>query len=202
MAKVIVFSGGCHSGKTTTLNKVAELLEKQGYEVKKLSELMRNVMPTKSIDELRKDALEYLATQDKIISEKMQQETVAFNDTSNCIYLVDRAITDSMFYLTHYVDKSQLNKFGLELFTKLYFEVKMHALKAFRHGGYDLLIEFEPIREIKIADVYRPDNMDLMVEYEADCISMINTAFSQIGEVKYFSYFHCIHTPQNILSRI
>ena len=200
MAKLIVFSGGCHSGKTTTLNKVAELLEKQGYEVKKLSELMRNAMPTKSIDELRKDALEYLSTQDKIISEKMQQETAAFNDKSDCIYLIDRAITDSMFYLTHYVDKSQLNKFGLELFTKLYFEVKLHALKAFKYGGYDLLVEFEPIREIKTVDAYRPDNMDLMVEYEADCISILNTAFSKIGEVKYFPYFHNINTPQSILN--
>ena len=179
MAKVFAFSGGCHSGKTTTMNKVAELLEARGYTVKKLSELMREVAPIKDIDSLRKSPRLYLWTQEKIISEKISQEEKAFADTSDCIYLVDRAITDSLFYLEHYVDKSDLKDNWLDRFCTLDAKARKHMHRAFSHGLYTAVIQFKPIDNITEQDAYRPKRLDLMAKYEYQCIGHMNAGAPQ-----------------------
>lgn len=179
MAKVFAFSGGCHSGKTTTLNKVAELLEAHGYTVKKLSELMREVAPVNDIDELRSNPSLYLWTQEKIISEKIEQEEKAFVDTSDCIYLVDRAITDSLFYLEHYVDKNRLNDEQLEKFCALDTKVRQHMHRAFSRSLYTAVIQFKPINDIIEQDSYRPKRLDIMKIYEYKCISHMNAGAPQ-----------------------
>ena len=58
MAKLILFSGGCNSGKTTTLKAVASKLQSLGYKVNILDEIIRKET-NKPIDELRKDAKAY-----------------------------------------------------------------------------------------------------------------------------------------------
>lgn len=174
MAKVIAFSGGCHSGKTTTINKVAEALEARGHKVIKLSELMREVTKI-PIDELRKDPHKYLEVQEQIISAKINQECNAFNDTSRAIYLVDRAISDSIFYLENYIDKSSLNTTEIIRLCNLNFVARQHAMDAFNRG-YDMLLEFEPLDIIDDSDKYRPHELEYLKDYEYQGISTINKA--------------------------
>ncbi len=175
MAKVIAFSGGCHSGKTTTMNKIAEHLKAQGYSVKVINELMREKIHV-SIDELRKSPHLYLEVQESIISKKIDQECAAFNDKSNTIYLVDRAITDSIFYLDNYVDKSNLTDAEIIRLCNLDFVARQHAMDAFNYG-YDMVITFEPFDIIgEQKDAFRPKQLNALKDYEYQGISTLNRA--------------------------
>lgn len=174
MAKVIAFSGGCHSGKTTAINKIAEALEARGHKVVKLTELMREVT-NKPIDELRKNPHEYLEVQEQIVSAKINQECDAFNDSSRTIYLVDRAITDSIFYLENYVDKSGLNTAETMRLCNLNFVARQHAMDAFNRG-YDMLLQFEPLDIVDSSDTYRPYELEYLKDYEYQGISTLNRA--------------------------
>lgn len=176
MAKLILFSGGCNSGKTTTLKAVASKLQSLGHKVNMLDELIRKETD-KPIDELRKDAKAYLQLQDKIIRAKIEQEKQALEDfrTDN-IYLADRAVTDSMFYLENYVDKSQLDEEGIKLFCFLHNSVHEYLKRYF--WRYSLIVEFQPV-EVKELDLFRPAYIDMMKNFENICIARLNYAYSE-----------------------
>lgn len=190
MAKVIAFSGGCHSGKTTTINKVAKALEARGNKVVILSELMREVT-NKPIDELRKDPHEYLKVQEQIVSAKINQECAIFNDNSKTIYLVDRAITDSIFYLENYVDKSSLNTAEIIRLCNLNFVARQHALDAF-NKGYDMVLQFDPLDVVDNSDMYRPYEIEHLKEYEYQGIRTLNMAYSLCRSDKYTAFYDFI----------
>ena len=175
MATLIIFSGGCNSGKTTTLKSVAEKLQSFGYKVNIIDELIRKETD-KPIDELRKDANAYLKLQDKIISAKIEQEKVAIKDNrTDTIYLADRAATDSLFYLENYVDKSQLDENGLLCFCRLHNFVNDYLKRYF--WQYTLVVEFQPIA-VREIDMFRPMNIELLKEYESTCIAHLNFYYS------------------------
>lgn len=175
MAKLILFSGGCNSGKTTTLKAVASKLQSLGYKVKILDEIIRKETD-KPIDELRKDAKAYLQLQDKIIGTKIEQEKVAIEDNrTDNIYLADRAVTDSLFYLENYVDKSQLDEEGLKLFCKLHNSVHEYLKRYF--WRYSLVVEFQPVA-VQELDLFRPVHIDIMKNYEAIGIERLNWYYS------------------------
>ena len=176
MAKLILFSGGCNSGKTTTLKAVASKLQSLGHKVNMLDELIRKETD-KPIDELRKDAKAYLQLQDKIIRAKIEQEKQALEDfRTDDIYLADRAVTDSMFYLENYVDKSQLDEEGIKLFCFLHNSVHEYLTRYF--WRYSLIVEFQPV-EVKELDLFRPVYIDMMKNYENICITRLNYAYSE-----------------------
>lgn len=176
MSTVIAFSGGCYSGKTTTIGVVKKALENAGYEVATLNELIR-VATSKPIDELRKNPSEYLKLQEKIIREKIEQENKAFEDKSDKVYLIDRAITDSLFYLQNYVDKSALTEEEMIRYCELHKAVISHAKKAFSQFGYSVVLEFMPIKGTNNTDKYRPKHITHSKEYEHDAISILNFNF-------------------------
>ena len=168
---VIAFSGGCFSGKTTTMEKLKELLEKRGHKVAMLSELVRE-HKIESIDKLRQDPSAYLKFQQGIILEKIDAEL-------NCtkldvdVVLVDRAITDSLFYLMFYVDKSRLSFDDIALFYSLQNRTRMHMKQAFKQI-YNLVIEFSPINAVCDDKVFRPKQIGALKYIEYDIISMLN----------------------------
>lgn len=178
MSKVIAFSGGCFSGKTKTMNEVKAYLEGAGYKVVVLDELIRTATD-KPIDEIRKDPTAYLRLQEKIIRSKIEQENKALEDDSNTIYLADRAITDSLFYLQNYVDKSGLSDEDIVAYCKLHKEVVEHANKVFgiKRPKYFVVLEFSPI-DGKSNDQFRPKHIDCSKEYEHDAISILNNSFA------------------------
>ena len=178
MSRVIAFSGGCFSGKTTTMKIVKEQLESAGYKVTVLDEIIRTVTD-EPIDKIRKNPSAYLDLQEKIITAKIEQELKAFEEDSNTIYLADRAITDSLFYLQNYVDKSNLTPDETTRFCALHKYIVRHAKIAFGEFGYYTVIEFKPLNG-KNADKYRPDVIDVSKVYEYDAISLLNQAFRGI----------------------
>lgn len=178
MSKIIAFSGGCFSGKTTTIGKVKTYLEERGYNVVVLGELIRTTTAktATSIDEIRKDPASYLQLQKTVITGKIEQELNAFDDKSDTIYLADRAITDSLFYLQNYVDKSRLCESEMAMFCELHKKVVKHAEKMFSHG-YSFIVTFRPIQNGSTDDPYRPSYLRLTNEYEYDAIRILNASF-------------------------
>lgn len=181
MSKVIAFSGGCFSGKTTAIQAVKKSLEDAGYKVTVLDELIRTVTD-KPIDVIRWNSSEYLELQDKIIRGKIAQEIKAFEDKSDTIYLVDRAITDSLFYLQNYVDKNSRSPNEMKVFCALHKDTIRHARRAFGypddHSGYFAVVEFKPLVG-ENTDLFRPMHIDYSKEFEHDAIHILNLSFDE-----------------------
>lgn len=199
MAKVIVFSGACNSGKTTTIKAVAAKLRKQHYTVHILKELIREETDI-PIDELRKDANAYMELQDKIIRKKVQQELEAFADSPYSIYLADRAATDSMFYLENYVDKSQLDEKHIQMFCELHAMLNYYLECNF--WKYYCIVQFAPLN-VNEQDIYRPKHIDILKKYEALCIKRLNRFYADYFTPKLSSHFvnvdlNCIEQDEAI----
>ena len=186
MSKVIAFSGGCFSGKTTAAFVVKSYIENAGYKVVVLDELIRTATD-KPIDEIRKNPSDYLKLQETIIRGKIEQEIKAFADTSKVVYLADRAISDSLFYLQNYVDKSSLNDEEIIRFCNLHRDVMQHAKYAFGDFGYLSVIEFKPLRG-ENTDKFRPKHIDYSKEYEHDAIRALNRSFQLYSSVPFIKY--------------
>ena len=170
----IAFSGGCFSGKTSTMEALKSILEKEGYKVVIVSEAMRETEVAKSgmsIDAIRQDANLYFKLQKEIIQKKINQEFDAFNGEPNTIYLFDRAITDSLFYYEFYVDKGKLdNKEEYFKFHKYLLDKVSSTL-----NQVDLLIEFKPLNNRDInADKMRPAYLSSASYSEFACIFRLN----------------------------
>lgn len=173
----IAFSGGCFSGKTSTMEALKFILEKEGYNVVIISEAMRETEAAKSgmsIDAIRQDANLYFKLQKEIIRKKINQEFEAFNGEPNTIYLFDRAITDSLFYYEFYVDKSKLdNKEEYFKFHKYLLDKVSSTL-----NQVDLLIEFKPLNNRDInADKMRPAYLSSASYSEFACIFILNNNY-------------------------
>ena len=173
----IAFSGGCFSGKTSTMEALKSILEKEGYNVVIISEAMRETEAAKSgmsIDTIRQDANLYFKLQKEIIQKKINQEFEAFNGKPDTIYLFDRAITDSLFYYEFYVDKGKLdNKEEYFKFHKYLLDKVSSTL-----NQVDLLIEFKPLNNRDInADKMRPAYLSSASYSEFACIFILNNNY-------------------------
>lgn len=175
-SKIIAFSGSCFSGKTTAMKAFKQHFEKKGYSVIVLNELIREVT-NKPIDELRKDANEYFEVQRHIISEKIKQEKVAAT-SKDTIVLVDRAITDSLYYFEKYINANDLSQRNILEYIEMQVEIIRHIREAFS-SIYSLVIEFSPISlPSKNSDAYRPKNIDFIKHIEYIGISRLNSIYS------------------------
>lgn len=175
---IVAFSGGCFSGKTTTINKVAEKLRQLGYTVYILNENIRdkNVFrKAGNIDNIRQDPNSYLLLQNEIIREKIENENeiLSAKYTTKTIILVDRALTDSLFYLSCYVDKANLTLENKKIFRHLFSFIYMILLLSKR---YDKVLEFRPIK-IENIDKYRPKDLEQLHYFEYEIIHCFNNNF-------------------------
>lgn len=188
--KFITFSGGCFSGKTTTMKLAKEVLESRGAKVVMLDELMRDKKIV-SIDDIRKNPVEYLNLQEEIITKKINMEHALHLKNEKCFVLADRAITDSLFYLLFYVDKSQLDYKDMLRYEKLYAFIDEYAHRAFTNI-YDILIEFVPLSNkacVKTCDdKYRPMNLLVQRHSEYRLIRTLNAAYlDPLSDCQYIS---------------
>lgn len=175
---IVAFSGGCFSGKTTTINKVAEKLRQLGYTVYILNENIRDKNAFRkagNIDNIRQDPNSYLLLQKEIIREKIENENeiLGAKYTTKTIILVDRALTDSLFYLSCYVDKANLTLENKKIFRHLFSYVYMILLLSKR---YDKVLEFRPIK-IENIDKYRPKDLEQLHYFEYEIIHCFNNNF-------------------------
>lgn len=173
----IAFSGGCFSGKTSTMQALKSILEKEGYKVVIIDENIRKTEKAKkcsdSIDALRANPDSYFELQKEIIQEKIKQENEAFNSKKPNVYLFDRALTDSLFYYEFYVDKSKLAH------KDDYFNFHKWLIDNIFNSMYhlDLLVEFKPLLGIHTDDKMRPANLGIASSSEFLAIHRNNVAF-------------------------
>ena len=175
---LIAFSGGCFSGKTTTMNKLLSYLKDKEYPVEVIGERARELMPQQyngNIDLLRKNAKDYLKFEIDIISKKIQDEDNARAGESKKIYLIDRALSDSLFYLETYIDVKSLDLESAKAFTD--FHKKLVDLLTKYLYRYNIMFEFEPIENSNNDDTFRPGNIDVIKHYEHNRIKRINDEF-------------------------
>lgn len=170
---VIAFSGGCFSGKTTSMNRVREALKQDSVIV--LNEAIREKLSV-PIDVIRKNPSEYLKLQSSVIRQKMQLEYETQYKSEDKIILTDRSMADSLFYLLFYVDKAALSASDLNKYYQLYKSVMQFAEYAYKYI-YTHVLFFEPL-ELTCSDTHnRPELLYLTKDFERDQILMYNRMF-------------------------
>ena len=175
--KFLVFTGGCYSGKTTSMEVIKDILEAQGKKVVFLDELIRR-HKIGSIDEIRRDPNKYMELQNDIIRGKMDSEKYSYNNfDENTIILVDRSVTDSLFYLTFYVDKNSLDIEHQTQFIKLFHDLNKYLEEV--NNVYTYIFEFTPLKNLIENDIFRPQNLKELQNIEYEMIKKYN-----------FLYFH------------
>lgn len=203
---IVAFSGSCFSGKTTTMEALHRALINKGYKVCMLNELIRNII-SEPIDQVRKDPAKYFEVQKKIITEKINQEKHAFKvicddfiegQHNDIIFLADRAITDSLFYLENYVDKSGLSDNKIAEYCEFHEKVRKYAYDAFKN--YTVVVEFVPLENSDNADEFRPKNIDFLKIYEYRVIHMLNKFFAVECLKSENQYFTCDLNSQSVSS--
>lgn len=164
-SKLIAFSGGCLSGKTTAMMELKKELEPI-YKVKVLGELMRK-QGFASIDEIRRWPIEYLNLQCKVTPEKIAQEREAYYLDYDYV-LIDRSIVDSYFYLLFYTDKSSYTLKEWQKFRELTQAIENHIAWSTTH--YHKVLFFEPLDVTCEDKVFRPENIDVLKYIESQQI--------------------------------
>ena len=173
----IVFTGGCHSGKTTSIQIINKILEEKGKKLIIFSEIIRNHNIV-SIDEIRLDANKYMDLQYQIINEKIDMELSMINyedEIYDTYVLVDRAITDSLFYLTFYTNKNEFNDESKEKFYYTFNRIYKHLNHI--KDVYNIILEFKPLNKIQENDSFRPENLNKMKDIEYIMIQNLNKAY-------------------------
>ena len=165
MSRIIVFAGGCHSGKTTSARALGAHLQKLGFTVKYPELSMRNLTMGLSIDALRNNPSEYLNAEKQYIEARLRLENEALEDTSSTIYISDRTIFDTLFYLNTYIDTTRLSETELDLFYDLSEKVRSFAaLNAAKYYRVVLCYPIEP--PINFDDKFRPRHLKRASEFE------------------------------------
>lgn len=172
-SKLIVFAGGCHSGKTSSINVIENLLKNRGKSVISLNELIRKYN-IESIDDIRKDPNKYVDIQYNIITGKISAEIEAVSSDYDFI-LIDRSVTDSLFYLTFYVDKNNLDTEHQQKFIKLFHYLNNYLNDV--NNIYTYIFEFVPIRQLQENDTFRPQNLKDLQEIEYEMIKKYNKLY-------------------------
>lgn len=184
----IIFTGGCHSGKTTSIQIIKKILEKQGKKVFVFSEIIRS-HNIGSIDEIRSDANKYMDLQNQIINEKIDMElsltSTGYEDELNrynTVVLVDRAITDSLFYLTFYTNKNGFNDESKQKFLTTYNRIQNYLSNI--KNVYNYVFEFKPLQQITEEDKFRPKALDKIKEIEYNMIHIYNKFYLDFSGYK------------------
>lgn len=172
---IIAFSGGCYSGKTTSMQRLQRHIGLDRCIF--LSELIREKLTT-SIDDIRAHPSDYLRLQCDIIKQKINQEMELPLYNKDLVILVDRAIADSIFYMLFYIDKHSLTEPELRTYYGLYKYARDYAKFAYKNI-YSAVLFFEPIEEKCIDLVNRPKAINSTMKFfERDLIKSINEEYT------------------------
>lgn len=175
----ISFSGSSYSGKTHTINKLKNDFNK---DIIIYDEIIRD-KSIKSIDEIRKNAKEYLELQKEIVYGKMNQER---NADKNKLNLFDRSLADSLFYGMMYLDSNLLKNQYYSYISDIISEIKILA------NNTDYIFLFEPLEIPKdLNDDYRPAELKSKQLQEYNIIYTLNCliyGFDKIIKVNSMDY--------------
>lgn len=183
---VLAFSGGCYSGKTTTILQAQILLEKEGLKVFYFKENARKWLNTTSIDKLRSNPIAYVNFEYDVISERMafESKVVAGDYNAYDVILIDRAMTDNLMYLTLYTDLVHLQERDLiqraasfEKYCYIHRRLYEHMHAVSFDCLYNMLIEFEPLKSPCRDVINRPDRIDDLKYVEYTAVNTLNWFF-------------------------
>lgn len=167
---VVAFSGGCCSGKTTTLNALKEQLEKEGKKVLVFKADSHAYLAERNttIDAIRRRALDYLRFQEWICHEQANFENQILQDRyyDYDVILLDRSLFDCLFYTQYYIDlgnESLQLGMGLNRYYDLQLYLDKYLTKAVQRI-YDMVLFFEPITkpEGATSTYSRPVGLDML----------------------------------------
>lgn len=187
MSAVIAFSGASNSGKTTLMNAMKKYCIEQHGEgsCMVLGEVIRK--EPVDINKIRQNPSEYLKKQIQWTGEKMRMERELLWIDKPRLVLIDRSLADSLFYISFYIDKSQLSKEELKQFALLYKEVN-YALIEHTHRIYTYIFLPEPLTNI-VQDGYRYENLNILQDIEYNEIMKNNRIALRGYEGKLFMGF-------------
>lgn len=163
----IAFSGPNHSGKTTTMTKLFDKLAGMSKDVIVFGENMHKLMQGKSIDDIRADPKLYLDIEWQCIEERIQFEAAIqkYENDKDVVALIDRPLSDSLYYLVAYTNTSL---FGFEDLDK--FKVLVEKTKAAceKYMLNQIVYVFNPLC-IECTDFkYRPKNIKSVAQHDYD----------------------------------
>lgn len=171
---VIAFSGGCCSGKTTTLNAVKERLEKDGLKVLVFKADSHGYLEERgqTIDSIRRVASNYLRFQEFVCKQQwtFENEILRGLYDDNDVILLDRSLFDCLFYTIYYVNLSDESlQAGLHL--RHYYDLQLMLYKHLQTAVdrvYNLTLYFAPLEEPKgkVTTYSRPNNLNMLKHIE------------------------------------
>lgn len=185
--KFIAFSGGCFSGKTTTMNLLKDKLVQNGIHVIVINENIRDFITSRNttIEAIRKDANAYFQLQSEIITDKMSKELRVLRTKKdnqqfqNTVVLADRSMIDSLFYFLFYVDKNNLVHLSTRNYELFYKQINDWINDVAYAYIYDLILMFEPL-ELKCNDsTFRPSTIDVLKHTENRMIRTLHDSYYQ-----------------------
>ena len=186
---VIAFSGGCCSGKTTTLNAIKDRLEQEGLKVLSFKADTHAYLKERNatIDSIRKVAFDYLRYQEFVCTEQWKFENQILREAYNGydVILLDRSLFDCLFYTIYYFnlgDESLHFGLGLERYYNLQLELYKHLQEAVDRV-YNLTLFFAPLMEPKgeVNTFSRPSNLKMLKHIEGLGIKKIVDNYSTYG---------------------
>lgn len=188
--KLIVFTGGCFSGKTTTMGVMKELFEKYfNINTIILKEPIRDYPGSENISELRKNREEYLNMQIYTTNQRIDMTLSALEKykDSETVILIDRGLADCMFYAMYYIHGDKLTEESRKKYNTFLRETENTALTKFYNGVYDYVLEFKPL-EINATEEdkkFRPVDIDEKKYIESNLIHAWNKKFCENNNVKW-----------------
>lgn len=178
--KVLAFSGGCFSGKTTAINALKHWFTIHGIEAHTGDELVRKSAKAVFIDGLRKDPNKYLQFELDVINAKIDYEkSLRERFSDNSIILLDRALTDSLMYYMLYINVNELNDVNLDIYIEFRNKLSEAIYNSFANI-YTHLIEFSPLESTcyKQKDIeFRPIRVDTLKYIEHNTVQELNEAY-------------------------
>jgi len=186
--KYFCFTGGCFSGKTTTMNLIKDRFENiHGIKTMILGEPIREYKGTVDISEYRKDQEKYLQLQIETTGIRKDRElsTVDKYKDEKVVVLQDRGIADCIFYTRHYIDKEKLSEESQDIYEDLLFELDCFGSDHSYNDIYDYVLEFKPLKikaESQEQKDFRPDDIDEVKYLEYNEIHEWNKWFCEYND--------------------
>lgn len=167
--RLIALSGACHSGKTTVIERMKQEIPEVGVALDPIRQT-----GFQSIDELRKDPSRYLSVLGTAINMKISQEDDMLNRMERPVWLVDRSLVDSLFYLSFYLDKADLCVREREIYFSL-----VNRVISLIPGRYAAVAIFEPIPIEGTIDSMRPADLAASQQSEHKMIEALTLGLLQ-----------------------
>ena len=163
--KYFCFTGGCFSGKTTTMNLIKERFENiHNINCMILSEPIRDYKGTVDISEFRKDVRQYLQMQIDTCEMRTKRELEVLEKYKNeKICILQGGVADCIFYSRHYINRNTLPDDLIDSYDDLLFYLDNFGEDNSYNYVYDYVLEFKPL-EIKAETddqkSFRPKDID------------------------------------------